>query len=174
MFLRKVSNMNDKKIIIGLVILTFFVLGGGIYVLSATTVPAKITSSQNAKAEVDKKTFDWGNIPYSGGNATKTFTIKNTGSDVLKLTGVKTSCTCTKAQIVIDNKTSPYFSMHSTSSWIGEVNPGKEAQLTVIFDPAFHGPTGVGPVERLISLETNDIQNPNLEFSLTGVVIKDK
>ncbi len=167
--------MNDKKIIIGLIVITVLILGGGIFVLSSTaTAPAKITASQNAKAEVSQKTFDWGNIPYSGGNATKAFTIKNIGTDVLKLSGIKTSCVCTKAQISVDGKTSPYFSMHSTSSWVGEVAPGKEAELTVIFDPAFHGPTGVGPIERLVSMETNDTQNPNLEFSLKGVVVKDK
>lgn len=167
--------MNNKKLIIGFIALTLLILGGGIFVLSSTSAtPAKITASQNAKVEVPEKTFDWGNIPYSGGNATKTFAIKNSGTDVLQLSGIKTSCTCTKAQVSIDGKTSPYFSMHSTSSWIGEVAPGKEAQLTVIFDPAFHGPTGVGPVERLISVETNDIQNPKLEFSLKGVVVKDK
>lgn len=164
--------MTDKKIIIGLITFTLFILGGGIYVLSTSSAPVKITSSQNAKISVDQKTFDWGNIPYSGGNATKTFTIKNIGSDTLKLTGVKTSCTCTKAQIVIDGKSSPYFSMHATSAWVGEVAPGKEAQLTVIFDPAFHGPTGVGPIERVISMQTNDTQNPSLEFSLKGVVVK--
>lgn len=165
--------MNDKKLVIGLIVITVLILGGGIYVLSASsTPPVKITSSQNAKVSVDQKTFDWGNIPYSGRNATKTFTIKNTGTDVLQLTGVKTSCVCTKAQISIDGKTSPYFSMHSTSAWVGEIAPGKEAILSVIFDPAFHGPTGVGPVERLISLQTNDSQNPSLEFSLKGVVVK--
>lgn len=166
--------MNNKKIIIGFIVLTLLILGGGIYVLSATSAPVKINNSQNARVLVDQKTFDWGNIPYSGGNATKAFSIKNTGTDTLQLTGVKTSCTCTKAQISIDGKTSPYFSMHASSSWVGEVAPGKEAQLTVIFDPAFHGPTGVGPMERLISLQTNDSQNPTLEFSLKGVVVKDK
>lgn len=165
--------MNDKKLIIGFIILTGVILGGGIFLLSSSgSGPAQITVSRNAKAEVSEKTFDWGNIPYSGGNATKTFTIKNIGSDTLKLTGVKTSCVCTKAQAIIDGKTSPYFSMHSTSAWTGEVTPGKEAQLTVIFDPAFHGPSGVGPIERLVSLETNDVQNPSLEFSLKGVVVK--
>lgn len=163
----------DKKIIIGFIALTLLILGVGIYVLSATSAPiAKITSSQNARVQVDQKTFDWGNIPINGGNATKTLTIKNIGSDVLKLTGVKTSCTCTKAQVTVDQQASPYFSMHSTSSWVGEVPPGKEAQLTVIFDPAFHGPTGVGPIERLVSIQTNDNQNPSLEFSLKGVVVK--
>lgn len=165
--------MNDKKLIIGFIVLTLLILGGGIFVLSSTSVPPKITASQNAKAQVNQKTFDWGNIPYSGGNAVKTFTIKNTGTDILKLTGVKTSCTCTKAQVVINGKTSPYFAMHSTSSWVGEVPPNKEAQLTVIFDPAFHGPTGVGPVERFVSMQTNDAQNLNLEFSMKGVVVKD-
>ena|SRR3989304_6528471 len=173
MFYKKAGKMNDKKIIIAFVVITLVILGGGIFVLSSTTAaPAQITASQNTKAEVSEKTYDWGNIPYSGGNTTKTFTIKNTGSDVLKLTGIKTSCTCTKAQVDINGKTSPYFSMHSISGWVGEVAPGKEAKLLVIFDPAFHGPTGVGPMERLISVETNDSQNPKLEFSLKGVVVK--
>ena len=167
--------MTDKKIIIGFIVLTILILGGGIFVLSSTSAtPAKITASQNAKVEILEKTFDWGNIPYSGEKVTKTFTIKNSGTDILQLSGIKTSCTCTKAQISVDGKTSPYFSMHSTSSWVGEIPPGKEAQLLVIFDQTFHGTTGVGPIERLVSMETNDTQNPSLEFSLKGVVIKDK
>lgn len=164
--------MNDKKIIIGFVVLTFLILGGGVYFLSVAINPAVVTSSQNAKASVAQKTYDWGQIDYNGGNVSKTFVIKNSGSDVLRLTNVKTSCTCTKAQIVIDNQSSPYFSMHGTSSWTGEVSPGKEAVLAVIFDPAFHGPSGVGPIERLVSIETNDANNPRLEFSLKGVVVK--
>lgn len=165
--------MNDKKIIIGFVVLTLLILGGGVYILSVTTTnPATISSSQNAKASVDQKTHDWGTIPYSGGNISKTFTIKNTGTDILQLTNIKTSCACTFAQLIIDGKTSPKFGMHTTSSWAGEVAAGKEASLTVVFDPAFHGPTGVGPMERLISMQTSDINNPNLEFSLKGVVVK--
>lgn len=164
--------MNNKKVVIGFIVLTLLMLGGGVYLLSSRAAPAKISSSQNAKAGVDQKTFDWGNIPYSGGNATRIFTIKNTGTDDLKLTNIKTSCDCTKAQVAIEGKVSPYFSMHSTSSWVGQVPPGKQAELTVIFDPAFHGPTGVGPIERLISVDTNDLQNPRLEFSLKGVVVK--
>ncbi len=167
--------MNQKKILIVFIILTVTILGGGIYLLSATsTAPQKVAISQNAKVLVDQKTFDWGTIPYSGGNVSKTFTIKNTGTDVLQLTNIKTSCACTYAQLTINGKTSPRFSMHSTSGWVGEVAAGKEAQLTVVFDPAFHGPTGVGSMERLISLQTNDINSPNLEFSLKGNVVKDK
>ncbi|MBI4036661.1 DUF1573 domain-containing protein [Candidatus Daviesbacteria bacterium] len=165
--------MNDKKIIISFVVLTFLILGGGVYILNqSATSPAVVNLSQNAKVEVSEKTFDWGEIAYSGPNATKTFTIKNAGTDVLRLTNVKTSCACTTAQVKVGDKTSPSFGMHTTSSWIGEVPSGKEAQLTVVFDQDFHGPTGVGPMERLISVETNDLTNPKLEFSLKGVVVK--
>lgn len=165
--------MNDKKIIIGFVVFTLLILVGGVYILSLTTAsPVSVNLSQNAKIEVDQKTHDWGTIFYSGGNVSKTFTIKNIGTDVLKLTNIKTSCACTYAQLTIEGKTSPQFGMHTTSSWVGEVEPGKEAQLIVVFDPDFHGPTGVGPMERLISMQTSDINNPNLEFSLKGVVVK--
>lgn len=165
--------MNNKKVLIGFILVTILILFGGVFILSKTTNSGQINGvSANAKLTADEKTFDWGEIAYSGTDATKTFTIKNSGTEVLKLTNIKTSCACTKAQVVIDDKSSPYFSMHTTSSWIGEISPGKEASLTVIFDPDFHGPSGVGAVERLISMETNDAANPQIEFSLKGVVVK--
>lgn len=164
--------MNDRKIIIGFIILTVLILGGGILILSGTNSATKVSSSQNAKIEVDTKTFDWGNIPYGGGNVSKTFIIKNTGSDVLRLTNIKTSCMCTNAYLEIDGKSSPAFGMHDSSSYVGEVSPGKQASLKVVFDPAFHGPSGIGPIERLVSFETNDVQNKQIEFKLTGTVIK--
>ena len=62
--------------------------------------------------------------------------------------------------------------MNSSFSWVGDVPPQKEAQLEVIFDPAYHGPSGVGPINRLVSVETNDTKNSRIEFSLTGTVFK--
>ncbi|OGH11791.1 MAG: hypothetical protein A2857_04855 [Candidatus Levybacteria bacterium RIFCSPHIGHO2_01_FULL_36_15] len=165
--------MGEKKIIIGIVLLTILILVGGIFLVSGeSSTSAAITSSQNTKATVDNKNYDWGNIPFKGGNVSKTFTIKNTGTDTLKLMNIKTSCHCTKAQIKIGDTTSPSFGMNSVSSWIGEIPPGQEAELKVIFDPAYHGPQGVGPINRLVSVETNDSNNSRLEFSLTGTVIK--
>jgi len=165
--------MGEKKIIIGIVLLTILILVGGIFLVSGeSSTSAAITSSQNTKATVDNKNYDWGNIPFKGGNVSKTFTIKNTGTDTLKLMNIKTSCHCTKAQIKIGDTTSPSFGMNSVSSWIGEIPPGQEAELKVIFDPAYHGPQGVGPINRLVSVETNDSNNSRLEFSLTGIVVK--
>lgn len=165
--------MGDKKIIIGVVFVTILILVGGVFLLSGgSSTSTTIAVSQNTKAEIDSKTFDWGNIPLKGGNVSKTFTIRNTGTDILKLTNIKTSCHCTKAQVKIDDTTSPSFGMNSVSSWIGEVPPGQEAQLEVVFDPAYHGPQGAGPINRLVSVETNDPSNSRIEFSLIGTVIK--
>jgi hypothetical protein len=165
--------MSEKKIIIGVIVFTMLLLIGGVVLLSGgSSTSATVTTSQNAKATVDQKNFDWGQINMKGGNVSKTFTIKNTGTDALKLTNIKTSCHCTKAQVKIGNNSSPYFGMNSVSPWIGEVPPGQEAQLEVIFDPAYHGPQGVGPINRLVAVETNDKSSSRIEFSLTGTVYK--
>lgn len=151
---------------------TMALIGGGIWLIMNTENASKINASQNASAIVDQTSHDWGKIAYKGGVATKEFTITNAGTDVLKLSKIKTSCVCTKAYITINGVKSPNFDMHTTSSWVGEVPAGGKALLTVVFDPAFHGPSGVGAVNRIISITTNDAKNPVIEFSLTGEVLK--
>lgn len=165
--------MNDKKIIIAMIISTIALLFGGIIFLTKTTNTPQIIAAPNAKAYVpDPTSFDWGTIPMYKGNTTKTFTIKNTGTDTLKLFNVKTSCHCTKAYVTVNENDSPSFGMDSLSAWIGQVLAGKEAKLTVVFDPAFHGPQGTGPINRFVSVETNDKANAKITFTLTGTVTK--
>jgi archaellum component FlaG (FlaF/FlaG flagellin family) len=164
--------MREKYVLILLALVTMLILGSGVILVGGTSTASSVSTSTNAKATASTKEFDWGNIPYAGGLATKSFVIKNTGSDILKLTNIKTSCHCTKANVTIDGKDSPYFGMSGFSSWIGEIQPGKEATLNVVFDPAFHGPQGIGPVQRYISIETNDASQKKIVFTLTGNVTK--
>jgi len=70
------------------------------------------------------------------------------------------------------SQTSPKFKMHEKSSYVFEVNPGETAELIVEFDPAFHGPSGTGPINRTITMNTNDAKNPTLSFKLTAKVVK--
>lgn len=171
--------MNDKKFIIIIAVLTLAILFGGIVLISKSTSifsvqsSPKISLSEKARAETqDPTSFDWGIIPMKGGYAVKTFAIKNIGTDTLKFYNIKTSCHCTKARMTIDGKDSPDFGMSDTSDWVGELAPGKIAKLTAIFDPAFHGPQGVGPINRFVSVETNDKGTPKITFTLTGTVVK--
>jgi len=164
----KVRKISPIALVIGA--LTLLTLVGG-FILAASSGPAKL-SDTGAQAYTDHASFEWGEIKIDGGNATHEFVIENKGTGELELANILTSCACTSAQVTIEGIASPYFGMHSTSSWIGKLAPGKTATLSIIFDPLFHGPEAVGPVERLISVKTNDPQNENLEFKLTGNVIK--
>lgn len=62
--------------------------------------------------------------------------------------------------------------MHSNSKYVTEVAPGQSAKLTVIFDPLFHGPNGIGDITRTITMSTNDKANPTLGFFLSAKVTK--
>lgn len=162
--------MTERKIILIIIASTLLILFGGVYVLSTTTTPP--TTSKRVKALAVQTAFDWGTINMSNGNVEKTFAIKNTGNETLKLFNVKTSCHCTKARVKIGKEESPDFGMTGLSSWVGQVVSEQEAELTVIFDPAYHGPQGVGPINRFVSVETNDSSNPKLTFTVTGTVVK--
>ncbi len=157
--------------------ISVIVLMGGLFMITATTQSTpQVKVSSLAKADVLTPTsFDWGNIDYSGPKVTKAFSIKNIGSDVLQLYNIHTSCHCTKAYVTINGEVSPEFGMDmggDVSSYIGKVNPGQKADITVVFDPAYHGPEGVGPINRYVNVDTNDKGQPHLTFTLTGVVIK--
>ncbi len=164
----------SKLIIISVFILaTLAIFIGGILLVSNGSASPQISTSQNAKAKTDSFNYDFGEAKYKAGNhVIKTFTIKNSGTDNLKLFNIKTSCHCTKALVKTNSDESPYFGMNTVSSWVGEVKPNQEAKLIVDFDQSYHGEAGIGPITRFVSVETNDAANQKLEFTLSGTVVK--
>lgn len=167
--------MFEKKFIGFIVLITAIALLGGVFLVSKNNsgeVASESTMSENAKSVVEETSYDWGEIGINDGNVEKIFKIKNDGTDTLKLSNVVTSCMCTTAQLSLGDKTSPTFGMHSKSSYVLDVPSGETAELKVIFDPAFHGPSGVGPINRQIKVETNDQSSPELNFMLTAMVRK--
>lgn len=164
--------MTEKNFIIGIVIFTIAVLGGGIILAAKIATGARVETNSSAQAKVPEATFDWGKVGIAAGNVEKDFVIENTGSAPLKLFNVKTSCDCTTARLSQGAATSPIFGMHTSSNFVMEVPPGQKAILKVIFDPAYHGPDAVGPVTRQITVQTNDPGRGILTFLLTAVVTK--
>lgn len=152
-----------------------FLIGIVVFLTMTTQVVPNVKASESAKASISQTQFDWGNISYSGPKATKTFTIANVGTDTLQLFNIRTSCMCTNAYVSINGEDSPQFGMdmgNNVSSYIGKVAPQGKATLTVVFDPAYHGPQGIGPITRYVEVDTNDKTNPKLTFTLTGTVVK--
>lgn len=165
--------MKIDKFLTSLILITVLAIGGVIYmanVNSAKDQEVKSEMTSEASISVNESSYDWGDIGIDDGNVEKTFQITNDGSDTLKLFEITTSCMCTTARLSLDEQESPEFGMHDKSDYVLEIPPGKTAELTVTFDPAFHGPSGVGPINRQISVKTNSSEKPTLQFLLTAMV----
>lgn len=164
----------NKLLAVMLGAVSLILLVGGTVLVSKSQPPV-LEQTSDARAEVlGEKSHDWGQIDIDGGSVEKVFQIKNAGSSDLEVTNFKTSCMCTEVQVTIDGKDSPVFGMHTRSGWRGVIKPNETAEVTVGFDPMFHGPGGVGPITRLVSFDTNDQNNTTVEFKLSGNVVKEE
>lgn len=158
--------------LVGIIVLTVLVLGGVVYFGMKIGATTQVAPDSQVELSTNSNKYDWGTVDYDGGIVSKSFTIKNTSNSVLKLYGVKTSCMCTTAQLKTSEATSQKYGMHEKTTDVFEVKPGETAELVVEFDPAFHGPSGVGPVNRTVTMNTNDAKNPTLLFQLTANVVR--
>ena len=170
------KKQNTKKghdpFLIWIIVVTVIILGGVVFFGSKIGATIQVTTDTQVAMAVDSNRYDWGTIDLNGGIVSKSFAIENTGSTSLKLYEVKTSCMCTTAQLKTSSQASPKFKMHEKSSYVFEIQPKETAELIVEFDPAFHGPSGTGPISRIITMNTNDAKNPTLSFNLTANVVK--
>ena len=168
----------DKKFIIFIIILTLGIIGLAIFVSgfsSTTTTKATVSKTAGAKISVDHSSKKVGNIPYGGGNLIHVFPIKNAGTKDLEIANIATSCMCTKAYLKQGDNKSEGFGMKgmsASSSWKGIIKPEETAEIIVDFDPTYHGPQGIGSITRMVSFETNDPDNPYVEVSFEGEVVK--
>lgn len=98
--------------------------------------------------------YDFGDIAQSGGIVSTDFIVKNIGSAALKFNRVSTSCGCTVAEI--DQS---------------DIAAGEARKMKVTFDPAAH-PDQTGFVERVVYLQTNDAERPEVEIEIRANIIK--
>lgn len=165
----------DKRFLLIISLLTAVVLFGGVFLFSNSSGPASVEKTIGAQIQTFHKDFDFKNIKYDGGKVTHAFPIKNNGYKDLTVANLSTSCMCTQVYLKKGEEKSPSFGMKghaSVSDWKGVLKPKEEAEVVVVFDPVAHGPQGVGPVSRLVSFESNDPENPYVEFAFSGVVVK--
>lgn len=160
----------NNKIVIGIVVGVLVLLGGTVFLATKVGVASQVEKSAGAKAEVKETSWEWGEIGINDGKVEKEFEIKNVGSEVLKIYNIATSCMCTTAMFADD--LSHVFGMHTKSSYVKEIKPGESNKLKIVFDPLFHGPEGIGPINRQITMMTNDPSRGNLSFMLTATVRK--
>ena len=117
--------------------------------------------------------WDFGEISMASGDVSHKFILENNGVDPIIITKVQTSCMCTEATLKLQSgKKKGPFGMHGSSRINFEVPSGEEVEVEAIFNPNAHGPSGTGPIERSIYIETNSKTKPKVEISFSGMVIK--
>lgn len=167
--LHLVRSKKIKKIVL-ISLLAIFISGGIIFSL------LRLSSSEKKakpKIVIKEMKYDAGTVSMADGVVKHTYEIKNTGKGDLKINKIWTSCMCTSAILKVGDKKSPKFGMHDDRAfWSQTITSGQIGLLEVTFDPAFHGPQGVGSIDRVIYLSTNDRQNREIEIKLLVNVIK--
>lgn len=165
--------MNSKILIIGLIIFSVVAVIGSYYFLIGSQKPQPViitystSDKERPRVKVDTNFIDLKNMKISEDKSAN-FKIKNIGQKPLQLSNVSSSCSCTFGQIVIDGKESELFGMHKISNFAGEVLPGKEATVKVTYRPSIMPVYGV--IEREVFVNTNDPENPKLEFKVKANV----
>jgi hypothetical protein len=148
---------NFKAVLVGagiiLAVGILFWLGrGNIGVKNSANLPAAVVSDLIS----DQTQYDFGTISMAAGTVSHDFKIKNTGREPVKTDKLYTSCMCTTAKFIQDGKSVGPFGMPGhgfVPPFRKTIAPGEEVVISVDFDPAAHGPAGVGEIEREIYLE---------------------
>ncbi|MBI5005441.1 MAG: DUF1573 domain-containing protein [Candidatus Lloydbacteria bacterium] len=140
-----------------------------------STSRAETNSAGSLSATED--TFDFGTILMQKGKVSHQFEVKNNGTEAVTIQKIYTSCMCTQA-FVIDSagKRHGAFGMQGhggvSSQTSIRVDAGATITVEAVFDPAAHGPSGVGLAQRSMYLETNSLSSPQLELTFQAMVAR--
>lgn len=141
--------------------------------------PRSLLELEKQRAEsplqAERRQYDFGAIPIDGGNVETVFHVSNTRPAPLKLVAVYTSCGCTTAMLEFaDRSQAGPFGMPGHGSLQTDIDrtveAGEDFTVRVIFDPAAHGPNGLGKVTRVVTLHTAD--GGTAELAITADVVR--
>jgi hypothetical protein len=111
--------------------------------------------SMMANIAAPETNYDFGAISMAAGKVTHNFEVQNTSSSTISLGKLYTSCMCTIAYFVnSDGEMGPFGmpGMGFIPPLNKELKPVEKATIRVVFDPAAHGPAGVGIIDRVVYL----------------------
>ncbi len=175
--------VTQRKTLYALAAGTAIVILVGIYFSSQNTAPqprsgyqerpateqpaAEQRGSVRALASVSPF-HNFGNISMAAGKVSHRYWIKNIGAASLNINKLSTSCMCTDATLITRAGKKGPFGMpgHGPTPRIEErLAPGESAQVDVVFDPAAHGPAGIGQTDRIVTIENDEGLPLELRFS---------
>ena len=159
---------------------TITIVGVAVIAAILTILPNFVSNNGGAKVSAaplvaTESFYDFGEIPLRGGLVETQFELTNEGTDPITIGKVYTSCMCTTATIIeSDGNEKGKFGMpgHKGQLAVADsiVPPGESITVNAIYDPAAHGPSGVGLAQRSIYLETDSSETPKVELRIKAMV----
>ena len=126
------------------------------------------TASSAGALSAPELNFNFGSVSMARGKVTHRYWIRNAGTKPIVLGKMYTSCMCTTAALVKSSgrKFAPVgMPGHTPIPSLNEtMQPNEEAIVEVVFDPAAHGPAGIGPTDRVVTIENSAGQPLELAF----------
>ena len=110
-------------------------------------------SSREPVIRLDQSQIDLGQV-VNGEVRTFEVSVLNQGNTNLVIEAVSTSCGCTSAQVIP-----------------AALEPGERGLLQVTFDSGAHGPEELGPVMRQVFIDSNDPDQPEVDFRFTAEIL---
>lgn len=126
-----------RRVLVGLGA-AFCALAGGPVLAQPTPLPSAAAPGFGPRLKFDAPVHDYGRI-NSGDSASHTFWFTNTGDAMLVISNVQPSCGCT-----------------ATADWTRQVPPGEAGKIPI----EFHSANFSGPVAKLITVVSNDTNQP--------------
>lgn len=163
-------NMNIKNILFYIIAVVALV-GGLIWYARPDKGSPDPTAAVLSTLEAEETSYDFGYVSMAQGKVEKKFRIKNTDSSPATIEKVYTSCMCTEASLITPQGKFGPFGMpgHGLAPKVNkEIKPNDMVEVSVVFDPAAHGPAGVGPIERVVYIEEKN--RLPLELKIKAVV----
>ena len=148
------------------IVIAIVLIGGGLLFFGGGGSPNVETASASTLV-ADKQQHDFGEIDIRGGDVSADFALTNEGTEDIIIIGGTTSCGCTSGEI-----DGVGFGMHTDMRTDVVIPAGETKNLTVTYDPIFHGPSGTGLTQRSVLLKTNSSITPELEVRIKTVVVK--
>ncbi|RJR12496.1 DUF1573 domain-containing protein [Candidatus Parcubacteria bacterium] len=115
---------------------------------------------------------DFGTISMARGTVEKMFEIANPTDKDIVLESLTTSCMCTNAFIVKSGERRGPYGMPGHGGSVPKANElvgaGEKLTIAVVYDPAAHGPAGVGSIDRFVYL--TDDTGATLELEIKANV----
>ena len=135
----------------------------------AKTVESTASASSTGALRARETNFNFGSISMAAGKVTHRYRFMNAGTEPIVLGKMYTSCMCTTAALVKSSgrKFAPVgMPGHTPIPALNEtLQPNEEAMVEVVFDPAAHGPAGIGPIDRVVTIEHNAGRPLELAFA---------